>query len=178
MADTFTNKDIKEHMGLSPAGIRNYCQVYARYLSTEATPAPGLTRRFTLSDMKLFAYVRQRTNEGATHIQIEPEIAAGALASFEWELPTKQKTARPGPVEEPEEPTTALVPASALAAYQTLLQATEKRLETTDSELSQARSRIEQLQSELGKAQGISETLASQNARLTRSWWRKLLGLD
>lgn len=171
MSETFTNKDVKAYLGLSPAGIRNYCQHYSRYLSTEATPDPGMTRRFTLADIKLFAYVRDRTNQGTTHLQILPEIENGALDSFEWDIPASSAYSAHSEDADHTEPTTAaLVPASTLAAYQTLLSATEKRLQSTENELNQARARIEMLQSEVGD-------LTGQNKMLKVPWWKRLFGI-
>lgn len=167
MQSIYTNKDVKRLLGLSSGSARNYTAHYAAYVSKGANPPQGATRHYTSDDMRLFAFVQERTGAGLTHADVLQEIESGALDSYEYNIP---ESPTDSPTEPAQEPTNALVPASTLAAYQTLLQSAEKRLQATESELSQARSRIELLQNELGD-------LAGQNKMLKRAWWKRLLGI-
>ncbi|MCB0094305.1 MAG: MerR family transcriptional regulator [Caldilineaceae bacterium] len=173
MADYYSVGEVSKLTGASVASIRVYGARYVKYMSPTATPEPGQMRRFSEDDVKLIAYIYHSTTEGVNHDQVQERLDAGALDSFEWNPPEEQK-----PEQEPETYSSALVPIERLHALNEVLQretAERERLATSTQELQKE---IARLNADLGKAQGIAETLASQNARLTRSWWRKLLGLD
>jgi len=171
--DYYTTKDISQLTGASPAIVRVYTDIYRRYFSTEATPEPGRTRRFTPDDLRLIAYVYHLTQDQSyTRDQVQDALAAGELATFDWS-PT---------VEEPEEPTTgaaddttALVPLANLRAVELLRQQADADKADALERLADAQQRIEELQRELGKAQG---ELAGHKAARYRApaWWRSLFG--
>ena len=79
MSASYTPKATSDITGASRQVLRVYTQRYARYLSTDATPAPGLERRFTEADLKVIAFVYQRTAAGETHEQVAERLSAGEL---------------------------------------------------------------------------------------------------
>lgn len=77
--------------GISRPALRAYTgqkSPFRRWLSTEAAPASESTpRRFTEQDLRLLAYIYQRTKAGARKDSLlaELEASAGALPpEFEW----------------------------------------------------------------------------------------------
>ena len=182
--DYYSPKDVTEVTGASASAVRIYTDRYARYLSTEATAIP---RKFTLSDMKLIAFIVHCTKERAmTHDQVEASLKAGELEAFDWEMPVQSKdTAQ-------QEQSTALVPVAQLQAVQYVLEETRQReakaLQAAEALRTEATARaqtlqdeIARLQHELGQAQGAlsqaKETIESQRATRRRPrWWVALFG--
>ncbi len=74
--------------GASRPALRTYTNRYTRYFSTEATPEQGRARRFTAADLKVIAFIREKTiTENLAHEEIEAHLAAGELERFAWEPP-------------------------------------------------------------------------------------------
>src|SRR5688572_19831682 len=105
--DIYTVAQAAQMLNLSKAALRAYAskEVYKRYLSTEATPDPGLERKFTADDLKLFAFIAARTRLGESHDAVAQRLGAGGLDEFEW-TPTEPAQ----PVEGTESQQAALVP--------------------------------------------------------------------
>ncbi len=128
-----------------------------------------------------------QTDNNLTHDEIEAQIAAGALDSFEWEPPTEQEQAYSEAVEQE---TTTLVPASQFRAVLAMYEESRRReqdaldrLQRREDEL-QARmadreqdlqGEINNLQRELGKVEGELSALKAQKRR-PPAWWVKLFG--
>ena len=170
MKSTYTTKEAAELTGASRQSIRAYTPIYARYLSTEATPEPGKARRFTVSDLKLLAYVRHCTSaEGLTHDQVQESLAAGELEAFDWQPPEEPET-------EPQPETTgALVPIEQVRAMQALLADAQRRESDLADRERELLDKIEGLERELGQAQGeLAGFKAGQ--RKPPGWWRALFG--
>src|SRR5262249_54185612 len=135
-------------------------EAYQPLLSTEATPDPGKERKFTVDDLKLFAFIAARTRLGESHSDVAERIAADELVTFDW-----TPTAPPRPTEGAESQQAALVPLEQLRAMQALLadsrqrevetkQQAQAQIEGLQAEIRQEREKIEQLQRELGEAKG------------------------
>src|SRR5688500_15587657 len=85
----YTPAEAQEITGASKPALRIYTNRYRRWFSTEATPAEGVTRKFTAADLKLIAYIRQQTSLGETHEEVQEQLIAGVLESFAWESPSE-----------------------------------------------------------------------------------------
>lgn len=165
---TYTPKAASKATGASESALRTYTATYARYLSTEATGNP---RKFTEADLKLIAFVMDRTkNRALTHEKVREALDSGELDQFEWEPPD---TAQPEP--EPGQETTALVPMAQLRAAQALFQEAQRREQETRDENKGLQAEINRLQNELGKAQGELTAMRSQKRRPPK-WWTTLFG--
>ena len=204
MRATYSTKEASDITGASTAAIRAYTAAYARYLSTEATPDPGKSRRFTSADLKLIAFVYQLgERENAKREQVLDRLAAGDLDQFTWQPPVEPDSADQGAATT-ESASSALVPIERLQAAHALMADAQRREEqaleqvaTLQSEvqrLSQAlgkaegeaamataaqvatvQSEVQRLTLELGKAQGEAATLKSSRYTAPR-WWRAVFG--
>lgn len=167
----YKTKEASEITGASPQIIRRYTATYARYLSTEATPGPGLPRKFTASDLKLIAYVYQMTSQqNLKHEQVLECLAAGELEQFDWQVPEREE-----PAQADTETGTELVHVSALHAAQALWQDAQAREAQAIEHADELQERISELERELGKAQGALEAYKTQQ-RKPPGWWVKLFG--
>jgi len=174
MKDYYSTKEAAELIGASKQILRAYTGTYARYLSTEATPEPGGVRRFTEADVRLLAFVYQKTTgENLTHEAVLEQLAEGALEQFTWQ------PEQPEPESTPESQQSAeagmLVPVAQYRAAEALLRDAQRR-ESDAQEREQAlQEKINLLERELGQAQGeLSATLANQ--RRAPAWWVALFG--
>jgi DNA-binding transcriptional MerR regulator len=202
MTDYYSTKDASQLTGASRPIIRTYTQRYARFLSTEATPEAGAERRFTAADLKVIAYIYQRTSAGATHEQVLERLAAGELDQFDWQPAEPESAAQGGPAAE--SASSALVPIERLQAAHALMADAQRReaeaaaqviaLQSEVQRLSQAlgkaegeaalaaaaqvaaaQAEVQRLTLELGKAQGEAATLKSSRYAAPR-WWRAVFG--
>ena len=174
MPDFHTTKEASEQIGASRQIIRSYTKQYARYLSSEATPESGQPRRFTPADVRLLAFVKARTGAGLTHKQVQEELAAGELESFDWQ---QQRDAPESERSQDTEdsPGTVLVPYAQLQAAQLLLQDAQRREHDAVETAQELQERLEQLQRDLGLAQGELQALKSLQPRRP-AWWVRLFG--
>jgi DNA-binding transcriptional MerR regulator len=170
MSATYSTKEASELTGVSRQALRVYTRRYARYLSTEATPDQGQERRFTLSDLRLVAFVYGQTSAGASHESVAERLAAGALDNFEWQ--PEQSTEGHSASETPEG---ALIPVERLQAAFELLQDAQQREQDALEQAAAAKAEITRLTLELGKAQGEAETLKASRYRAP-AWWRAIFG--
>lgn len=169
--ELYTPAEIARAIDVSTGSVRNYSDTYSVFLSDQANNRP---RRFTLDDLRLFAFVKHSTGTlGRTHEETLDSLP-DALRGFEWSYeqvgdksPQNVTSAHNS---DTEETSTALVPASALRAAQTMLQDRQNRIEQLEQELAQARARVESAQYDIGRLEG-------ENAQLSRPWWKRLLGL-
>jgi DNA-binding transcriptional MerR regulator len=169
MKEYYTSTEVAQLLGASKQAIRNYTTVYARYLSTEATPERGGMRRFTESDVKLLAYVYTKTRiENFNHEQVLERLAQGDLDQFEFHISQPDET-QP---QEGTEPTTALVPFERLQATQALLADAQRRELQAVEEIRQRDQELLRLQHELGRVEGE----LSAYKRRRPAWWIRLFG--
>ena len=170
----YSTKEAAELIGASKQILRAYTGTYARYLSTEATPEPGGVRKFTEADVRLLAFVYQKTTgENLTHEQVLELLAADALEQFTWQ----PEQPEPESASESQQGAEAgmLVPLAHYRAAEVLLRDAQRR-EADALEREQAmQERLNQLERELGQAQGeLRATLANQ--RKAPAWWLWLFG--
>jgi len=146
----------------SASAIRNYTQVYARFLSTEATATP---RQFTEADLKVIAFARYCSRErNMRHEEVIEALGAGELDAFDWQPPMPEGEAAA-------EAVTTLVPMAEVRAMQALLHDAQRReTEALDRE-ADLRARIEDLQLQLGEARG-----AVKSRYRSPEWWRRIFG--
>lgn len=171
----YTTKEAADLVGASSQIIRTYTDRYARYFSTEATPPAGQARRFTEADVRLIAFIYDRTSgRRLTHDDVMEQLEEGQLETFEWEPEEPQEA--PGDATGGEESSTAaLVPIEHLNAARALLEDARAREQSAKDEADALRDRIETLQRELGEAQG--ELSAYKRLQPKRpAWWRWLFG--
>ena len=84
----------------------------------------GQPRRFTEHELKLIAYIYQRTGQQSqTYEQVQTSLAVGALEQFDWQPPEATERAKQGEVP----PSTARVPAERLQAAQALMLDAQRR---------------------------------------------------
>ena len=159
MRDYYNTKATSALTGASRPVIRTYTQRYARYLSTEATPEAGTERRFTAADLKVIAFVYQRTAAGATHEQVLERLAAGDLDQFAWQPAEPESAAQGGPAAE--SASSALVPIERLQAAHALLQDAQRREAEAAAQVIALQSEVQRLSLELGKAEGEAATQAA-----------------
>lgn len=169
----YTVAQASQVLSLSKATLRAYAskEMYRRYLSTEATPSPGLERKFTSDDLKLFAFIAATTKLGESHESVAQRLAAGELSDFDWTPPEPQIAVEPG-----ETSTGQLVPLEQVRALQALLaDARQRESETTEraqAQLTEAQESIRRLERELGQAQGALEVYKRRRPK----WWSTLFG--
>ena len=187
MSATFSPSQVAAMTGVSLAGIRSYCDRFAAYFSSGATPPKGTAREFTAEDVRLVGFIRAKTTEGLSHAQVAQAIDAGEAAEFtqgqaypaadvEDVDPSSPAPAQPSPTGG------ALVTAAQTQALQTLLEDYRRREETIQARAEQIQAaaqdreralhdQIAALQRELGKAEGELAALKSR-----RPWWRAIFG--
>lgn len=171
MSTYYTTKQASDISGASRQVIRVYTTRYARYLSTEATPQPGMDRRFTTDDLRLLAFIYQRTSAGETHEQVLERLQAGELEQFAWQPPEPE----PEPQSATESASSALVPLERLQAAHALLQDSQRREAATADQVAALQTEVQRLSLELGKAQGEAAALKAGRYRAP-AWWRALFG--
>lgn len=165
----YTPKDASSLTGASKQVIRVYTERYARYLSTEATPGPGMARRFTAADLRLIRFVYEQTvKSNLTHEQVEAQLAAGALDSYIWSPPEAAASAQ----DAPEASNSVLVPAERLQAALALLNEAQRRESEQAGAIQQMQAEIARLQNELGRAQGALEVYKRRRPK----WFTFLFG--
>ena len=175
MRATYSTKEASDITGASTAAIRAYTAAYARYLSTEATPDPGKSRRFTSADLKLIAFVYQLgERENAKREQVLDRLAAGDLDQFTWQPPVEPDSADQGAATT-ESTSSALVPIERLQATQALMLDAQRREELAAAQVATLQAEVQRLTLELGKAQGEAATLKSSRYTAPR-WWRAVFG--
>lgn len=204
MKATYSTKEASDITGASTPAIRTYTTTYARYFSTEATPEPGMPRRFTTADLKLIAFVYHLgERESATKEKVLERLAAGDLDQFTWQPPVEPESAAQGAAAA-ESASSALVPIERLQAAHALMADAQRReaeaaaqviaLQSEVQRLSQAlgkaegeaalaaaaqvaaaQAEVQRLTLELGKAQGEAATLKSSRYTAPR-WWRAVFG--
>ena len=83
-AATVTPSQAAQMVGVSLATIRGYTrrEVLASYFSATARPGKGEARALTADDVRLCAFVADRTAQGLTYAQIAQAIEAGELEEF------------------------------------------------------------------------------------------------
>ena len=171
MSAYFTTKQASDISGASRQVIRVYTQRYARYLSTEATPEPGMGRKFTAADLRLLAFIYQRTAAGETHEQVLDRLAAGELEHFEWQPPEPE----PEPQSAADSASGALVPLERLHAAQVIMQDAQRREAAALEQVATLTEQVRQLERELGKAQGELSGVKGSRYKAP-SWWRAIFG--
>ena len=120
MTDFYSVGDVSKMVSVSVASIRSYATRYAALMSPTATPAPGQVRRFSDADVRVIAYVYERTAQGKTHEEVHVELLEGALDGWEW-IPPAPTEATETASERTDDAREALVPVSQLHAAQVLV---------------------------------------------------------
>lgn len=149
----YTLKQANALTGVSRQGIRQYCARYPRWLSTYATPPPGIERQFTRDDLRTFKFIREITATGANHETVIERLSSGGLADYTWEPPETPQSAPSTSTE----PSTYLVPIERLQAAQTLLEDAQRREQVAQERAEALQAEVQRLAGELGKAQGALE---------------------
>lgn len=168
--------------GVSPAGIRNYVDRYGEWFSAGARPPKGQARDFSGEDVRLIAFIRDRTKAGENHDQIVQALQAGELEDFtSWAEPPAA-----GEGSQAEEVGAELVPPAAVAMLRAMLEESRRREETaaarTDAQLAAAADRESRLQAAYAQAQReigrLEGEIAAMKAAPPRpaSWWRRVFG--
>jgi DNA-binding transcriptional MerR regulator len=175
MKPYYTPNEAAVLTGASKPALRTYTTRYVRYLSTEATPDKGNSRRFTAADLKVIAFIREKTTiENQSHEETMAALARGALEEFAWQLP-EEENGQPGY----SETNTALVPIERLQTLQAILVDTQRREQIAQERLEQREKELQEriyiLERELGKAEGALSTFQSMT-RKPASWWTRLFG--
>ena len=175
MSADYTPKQASDLTGASRQILRTYTQRYARYLSTDATPEPGYERRFTPADLKVLAFVYQRTAAGEKHERILERLAAGELEQFAWQAPE----APPAPAQAAEsaasDTSSMLIPYERLQAAHALMQDAQRREEAAAEQVAALQAEVQRLSLELGQARGEAATLQASRYRAPK-WWRAIFG--
>jgi len=170
----YTTSQAAEITGASVQIIRAYTKLYARHFSTEATPEPGQSRRFTAADLRLIKFAHQLSRQNITREQVAERLAAGELEQFEW-WPPEPPEAESQAEQAAGEPGTALVPLERLQAAQALLRDAQSREQAAAERVQTLQAQIGELQRELGKAQGELQGFRSAQYRSPK-WWRAIFG--
>lgn len=184
MAPLYTPKAAADAVGISPAAVRKYAELYARFLSTEAGGSP---RSFTAADLTVFAFVARSTALGRTHAVIQSDLAAGEageFAVFDWSPPGEdvpsQEDAGGG----------ALVPAAQLQAVRAMLDDAKRREQDARAIADAQADQLRTLTRELGRMEAEIDALrrdaedlaerrrkdAAELAERRRPWWIRLWG--
>ena len=176
MRDYYGTKDTSVLTGASRPIIRTYTQRYARFLSTEATPEAGAERRFTAADLKVIAFIYQRTAAGATHDQVIERLAAGELDQFDWQPAEPESAAQGGPAAESAASAAggALVPVERLQAAHALLQDAQRREAEAAAQVIALQSEVQRLSQALGKAEGDAAMAAAAQVAAVQSEVQRL----
>lgn len=165
--DVFSVKDASELTGISRPSLRVYTTKYARWLSTEATPARGQARTFTAADLRTLRYVYEQTQAGATHDQVMARLDAGELESYAWHVPAQ---------EEPQdsEPTGVMAP-DQVAILQGMFEELRAQLAQAAQRETQLRERVDDLTMQLGETKG---RLAERKSGKWQApaWFRAIFG--
>jgi DNA-binding transcriptional MerR regulator len=154
--------------------IRAYTKLFPRHFSTEATPATGQSRRFTIDDLRLIHYAYQQTQMGFTREHVAQALADGALAAYDWQ-PAPPSAAAPEATEPESEPSSALVPLERLQAARLLLEDAQQREQKAVEQLAAAQKEIVDLQLQLGEAKGELQGFRAAQYRAP-IWWRRIFG--
>ena len=174
MSDYYTPKAASELTGASRQILRTYTQLYARYLSNDATPQAGQGRRFTVADLKVIAFVYQATFAGETHEQVLERLAAGALEHFTWQAPAPEPAPTPT-----ESAGSALVPLERLQAAHALMQDAQRReqvaTEQAAAQVAALQAEVQRLTLALGRAEGEAATLRASRYKAPK-WVRSIFG--
>ena len=126
--------------GISKATIRNYSKAFGAHLSSGAVPAFGATRRYTVDDLTLFAYVRNRTSSGMCFDDILESLPAG-LNDFDWELPLSEKTL--------EDVEGQIIPNAMLTKWESELKKKDEKIEVLEDENKTLNRKVGELEGEL-----------------------------
>ena len=162
----YTLKQANALTGVSRQGIRQYCARYARWLSTYATPPPGLERQFTRDDLRVFRFIREITATGANHETVVERLSSGALADFTWEPQETPQSAHSTPTE----PSTYLVPVERLQAAQALLEDAQRREQAAQDRAEALQAEVQRLTGELGRAEGKLEVYEQRKRPKWLQW--------
>ena len=171
--DYYSPSDAERLIGVSRPAVRVYATKYGRWLSTEATPAPGAARRFRADDLRVLAFVyRKSTQENQTHDQIMATLEEfnGVPGDFDWRLPgedSAEASAGAGPE------STALVPLADLRAVQALMQDARSRESVAADQVATLQAEVQRLSLELGEARGA---LGVYQGRKRPKWLVWLMG--
>ena len=179
MSALYQPAQVVKMTGVSLAGIRNYCTRYGAFLSPGATPPKGQPRLFTAQDVRLIAFIRDRTAGGLNHDQIDQALQGGELEEFtDWQIGELEGEEQPQETAGEAAPGAGggeLVASTQLAALEAVLNDYRRREDTLQARIDQAREReerlqgqLQQLQRELGEAQGELKNLKG------RRWWERL----
>ena len=162
--------------GISDGSLRNYCQRgrfgahYARFFSAGAAPPPGQPRQFTGQDVALLRYIKSRTANGAPHATVAAELAAGALASFEWQPPEESaaqaREARSAATAGPGEAAQGQAVLALASQWRGLLEAAQEREAALTDRLIEAETRAARFEGEL----------TALKAAQSRGFFRRLFG--
>ena len=178
MKATYSTKEASDITGASTPAIRTYTTTYARYFSTEATPEPGMPRRFTTADLKLIAFVYHLgERESATKEKVLERLAAGDLDHFAWQPPEEpENAAQGGPAAESASSAAsgALVPIERLQAAHALMADAQRREEQALAQVATLQSEVQRLSQALGKAEGEAAVAAAAQVAAVQSEVQRL----
>lgn len=171
---TYTPAQVAQMVGVSLAGIRNYCQRYSEFFSPGAVPPKGQPREFTADDVRLVQFIRDRTGakQPQQHDQIVQALRAGELADYH---PAADAAAVD---EDAESMSRDILLAPQIAALQIVLKdyslreaALQQRIDQTAQAAAEReralQAEIASLQRELGRVEGELSTIKSR-----RPWWQ------
>lgn len=191
MPAIYTPTSAAAALSITPGAIRKYGELYKRYLSTEATTPP---RTYTPDDMRVFAFVAQRTKLGHTHAQVLEDLAAGdagEFAAFVW-MPGEDAPSG-------EDAAGGLVPVAQYQAVRAMLEdarslvdAQGEQLRRLERELGRMEAEVSALRRDAGELadrrrkdaeeldalrQAEADRLRREaDAHAARPWWARMLG--
>lgn len=201
----YTTAQAARLTGVSKPAIRSHAARYRTFLSAEAQPEPGQERHFTHADLRLFAFVAERTRAKEKHAEVLARLASGELDAFSWE-PAQAGAAASVPVEPAEGAegaSSALMALAQVQALQALLadaqrreqdallraqalqdaaaeaRALQARLDESRTQEQDARAKAQALQEKVDAlTRELGEAKGELDARKSRrpAWLRRLIG--
>lgn len=169
MSATYNPKTVASLTGVSIAGVRNYTNrpELAPFFSESARPGPGEARAFTADDVRLVAFVKDRTDQGLTYDQVAQAIHSGEFEEFShWSPPEPEEAAtRAHQVAAGEESTALVTGANAQALADLLDVLTERQLQALAPILDDMRAGVAQ---ERARADQLAEEVKAERARADR----------
>ena len=82
--------EVAQRVGISVQTVRNWGELYARYLSEAATPQPGQTRFYIDDDVRVLGAIRQLKSEGLSDDDLHIALASGELPELDFAEPEPQ----------------------------------------------------------------------------------------
>jgi len=119
--DSYKPAEASKWLGVSTNTIRNWCIQYDSFLSEDATPEKGVSRKFTQRDMNIFKIINDGVNRKDNHNEI-----AQSLIDMGEQIPKEvnAEDATPEPPQDAQDgPQQALAPSLDVGTIAPLIQA-------------------------------------------------------